>query len=79
MSPEPQEMQILKQLLGNDLGAMVFGLNTLAGSCAQLGQEVQRLTEQMQQMQAAQQPIETPPAPSENPWTGPDPTPREGS
>lgn len=81
MQPEPQELQILKQVLGPELGPMVFGLNMLAGSCAQLGQQVQAQAEQIQQLQASQQPVPggepaTPSSP--NPWTGPAPVPQEG-
>jgi hypothetical protein len=74
VSPEPPALQILKQLLGDDRGTSVFALNMMAGSLAELGQQVQQQAQQIEQMQQAAAAL-TPPAPSavpvsENPWTG---------
>lgn len=78
MSPEPMEAQILQQLLGPDLGRMVFALNTMAGSVAQMGQQLQQQAEHIQQQAASTTAAATPPATtSENPWTGPNGAVRE--
>ena len=76
MSPEPAELQILKQILGDERGAHVFALGTMAGSLAQLSQQVQeqaQAIERLQQQQAPAEPDDAVPAvpASENPWTGP--------
>jgi hypothetical protein len=74
VSPEPPALQILKQLLGDDRGTSVFALNMMAGSLAELGQQVQAQAQQIEQMQQAAT-AAIPPEPSavpvsENPWTG---------
>lgn len=74
MSPEPAELQILRQILGHDLGSLVFALNTLAGSCAQMGQQIAEQAQKIEQLGApSQAPAMPSPAASENPWTGPEP------
>jgi hypothetical protein len=47
---ETPEVQILAQLLGIDQARMIVALNTMASSCAQMGQQIQG----MQQAAAAQ-------------------------
>ncbi len=72
MSPEPAELQILKQILGDERGHHVFALNMMAGSLAQLSQQVQEQAgriEQMEQQQAAP-PAESVPS-AQSPWNGP--------
>lgn len=71
MQTDPAELQILKQLLGPELGAMTFALNTLAASVAQLGQQVREQADKLDQLAAAAPDEAAPPADSANPWTGP--------
>ncbi len=72
MSPEPAELQILKQILGDERGHFVFAANMMAASLAQLSQQVQEQAGRIEQMeqQQADPPAEPAPA-SQSPWTGP--------
>jgi hypothetical protein len=65
---EPAELQILKQTLGAELGTMVYGLNLMASSCAQMAQQVQQQAEKIQQLEAV---VPSSESPTENAWTTP--------
>lgn len=81
MSPEPLELQILRQTLGHDLGSMVHALGVLAGHAATSGQQLAEQAQQIEQMRGDTDAPASPEAdpPSENPWTGPADPPKEGS
>lgn len=59
---QPPELQILMQLLGPDQGRMVFALNTLAGSCAQMSQQIAEQAERIGHLTPPAAPAEAPPA-----------------
>lgn len=69
MSEQSRELQILRELLGDTLGRMVFGLNVMAGSIGQLGEQLQQQAQQLEQLQAAASPASSQSA-TENHWTG---------
>lgn len=69
---ETRELQILKQVLGEHLGTLVHGLNLLAGSVGQMAEQVQEHQQRIAALEAGAPAGTAAPAPTENPWTGPE-------
>lgn len=70
MQPEPRELQILRQLLGHERGSDVFGLYTLAATCAQFTEQIAQQQAELARLGSAPSP-DAAPAEQQNPWTAP--------